>query len=102
MKKISIRFGIKGAGMFPNAGVFVKSLPEDQARLVVEGLVKLQTELDRMGNSDLAGKLVAEYRRGTTLAVAIKMTLGKTSLGRSIESSKMNSCFRLMKTNGRT
>ena len=62
MKKISIRFGIKGAGMFPNAGVFVKSLPEDQARLVVEGLVKLKTELDRMGNSDLAGKLVAEYR----------------------------------------
>jgi hypothetical protein len=62
MKKISIRFGIKGAGMFPNAGIFVKSLPEDQAKLLVEGLVGLKSELIRMGNSDLASKLVAEYR----------------------------------------
>ncbi len=62
MKTISIRFGIRGAGMFPNAGIFVKSLPEDQARLVVEGLEKLKTELIRMGNPELANKLVAEYR----------------------------------------
>lgn len=62
MNKVSIRFGVKGSGMFPNAGIFVKSLPDDQARLVVEGLVKLKTELIRMGNSDLANKLVAEYR----------------------------------------
>jgi hypothetical protein len=62
MKKISIRFGIKGAGMFPNAGIFVKSLPEDQAKLLVEGLLNLKTELARMGNTDLANKLVAEYR----------------------------------------
>lgn len=48
--------------MFPNAGIFVKSLPEEQARLVVEGLSKLKVELVRMGNSDLASKLVAEYR----------------------------------------
>jgi predicted Fe-Mo cluster-binding NifX family protein len=62
MKKISIRFGIKGVGMFPNAGIFVKSLPEDQATLVIEGLIKLRAELARMGNHDLADKLVAEYR----------------------------------------
>jgi len=48
--------------MFPNAGIFVKSLPEDQARVLVEGLMGLKTELVRMGNPELANKLVAEYR----------------------------------------
>jgi hypothetical protein len=58
----SIRFGVKGSGMFPNAGVFVKSLPANQADLVVEGITRLKVDLVRMGNADLAGKLVAEYR----------------------------------------
>lgn len=62
MKTISIRFGVKGTGMFPNAGIFVKSLPEDQARLLIDSLVHLKAELTRLGNPDLANKLVAEVR----------------------------------------
>lgn len=61
-----IRFGVKGKGLFPNAGILVKNPCDAKtAGIIVNGIYQIKILLVQTGNLDaidLASKLEAEYR----------------------------------------
>ena len=61
-----IRFGVRGKGFFPNAGILVRNPCDAKtAAIVVNGIDQIKALLVQTGNPDaieLASKLVAEYR----------------------------------------
>ena len=61
-----IRFGVKGKGVFPNAGVFVKNPCDAKtAGIIVEGMNQIKELLMESGEPDaieIASRIVAERR----------------------------------------
>ena len=62
--KVSIRFGVRGSGIFPNAGIIVLKVAPVVANFMVENVGKLRDEVRKLGADGmmLADKIICEYR----------------------------------------
>lgn len=64
-RKVKLRIGVKhGLSLFPNAGIFVVEVPEENATKIISGFTMITLALRASCLQGIANKFLCEERQG--------------------------------------